>query len=99
MVHLNVECSPTNLPDLAILAASVKYGSEISGAGDNRTIPEDEGGDIQRSGQPTKARDFEGVGVLEGKAELDRRDRGGDEDVDSMVRQGQSVRDGTTRNS
>ena len=61
--------------------ATVKYGSEASGAGDNRTIPEDEGGDILPSGRPTKARDFEGVGGPEDKAALDRRDRGGDDDV------------------
>lgn len=67
--------------------ASVKYGSEASGAGDNRTIPEDEGGDILPSGRPTKARDFEGVGGPENKAELDRQDREGDDDISGNVRQ------------
>jgi hypothetical protein len=68
---------------------SSQYGSEASGAGDNRTIPEDEGGEILRNGQPTKARDFEGMGGPEDKAAVERLVRGGDDDVDSIVRQRQ----------
>lgn len=51
-----------------------------------------------KSGQPTKARDFEGVGGPEDKEELDRVDRGGDDNVPGNVRQG-GVRDGAVRNS
>lgn len=62
------------------------YGSAASGAGDKREIPVEEGGDIGKKGQPTTARDFEGVGGPEDKAELDRNNRGGDDDVDSLAR-------------
>lgn len=79
--------------------AKVTYGSAASGAGDNREIPVEEGGDIGANGQPTKARDFEGVGGPEDKAELDRQNRGGDDDVPGNVRQGQTSRDGAVRNS
>lgn len=78
--------------------AKVTYGSAASGAGDNREIPVEEGGDILKSGQPTKARDFEGVGGPEDKSELGRIERGGDDDVNGNVRQG-GVRDGAVRNS
>lgn len=61
--------------------ASVTYGSAASGAGDNREIPVEQGGDIRRNGQPTKARDFEGVGGPEDKEALDRVERSGDDNV------------------
>jgi len=76
--------------------ASVTYGSAASGAGDNREIPVQEGGDITKSGQPTKARDFEGVGGPEDKADLARSERGGEDGVDAPVRQG-GIRDGAVR--
>jgi len=63
--------------------ASVTYGSAASGAGDNREIPVEEGGDIGKNGQPTKARDFEGVGGPEDKAEIERRNKGGEDGVDA----------------
>ncbi|KAI9849802.1 MAG: hypothetical protein M1837_000014 [Sclerophora amabilis] len=66
----------------------VKYGSAASGAGGNREIPVDEGGDLiskegekSGAGHPTKARDFEGPGGPETKARLDRERRPGDDDV------------------
>jgi len=46
----------------------VQYSPAASGA-NNRDIPEIEGGDLKRAGQPTKARDFEGVGGPEDKEE------------------------------
>ncbi|KAM3075215.1 hypothetical protein ACMFMG_007336 [Clarireedia jacksonii] len=61
--------------------ASVTYGSAASGAGDNREIPVEEGGDIGANGQPTKARDFEGPGGPEDKARIAAETRGGDDDV------------------
>ncbi|KAE8448104.1 hypothetical protein EG329_009869 [Mollisiaceae sp. DMI_Dod_QoI] len=79
--------------------ASVTYGSAASGAGDNREIPVEEGGDLLKHGKPTKARDFEGVGGPEDKSELSRVERGGDDDVAGNVRQGQTVRDGAVRNA
>ena len=42
--------------------STVTTGSAASGAGDNREIPIEEGGDIDAKGRPTKARDFEGEG-------------------------------------
>ncbi|TVY73311.1 hypothetical protein LSUE1_G006972 [Lachnellula suecica] len=64
--------------------AKVTYGSAASGAGDNREIPVEEGGDISnKSGQPTKARDFEGVGGPEDKEAVARQQRGGDDSVDA----------------
>ncbi|TVY34083.1 hypothetical protein LOCC1_G007864 [Lachnellula occidentalis] len=66
--------------------ASVVYGSAASGAGGNREIPPEEGGDITESGQPTKARDFEGEGGPEDKRARDASDRGGEDGVDAPVR-------------
>lgn len=65
--------------------ASVTYGSAASGQGDNREIPIEEGGDIKRNGQPTRARDFEGEGGPEDKDAVARTDRGGDDDVDTST--------------
>ena len=46
---------------------SAEYGSHVSGAGDNRDIPVEEGGDIQKgSGRLTKAGDFDQGGAGEG---------------------------------
>ncbi|GAB7343568.1 hypothetical protein MBLNU457_1573t1 [Dothideomycetes sp. NU457] len=69
--------------------STVTYGSAASGAGDNRTIPLSEGGDINpQTGAPTKARDFEGHGGPEDKAADAARDFGGEDDAPSRVRQG-----------
>ena len=46
--------------------ATVTTGSAASGAGDNREIPIEEGGDIDAKGRPTKAKDFEGEGKVIG---------------------------------
>ncbi|EKG12390.1 hypothetical protein MPH_10507 [Macrophomina phaseolina MS6] len=67
----------------------VRYGSSASGAGDNREIPLEEGGDIQKgTGRPTKAGDFEGVGGPEDKAQIYRDNYGGNNDVTENIRQG-----------
>ncbi|KAF1950639.1 hypothetical protein CC80DRAFT_496706 [Byssothecium circinans] len=68
--------------------ASVIYGSAASGAGDNREIPESEGGGVNPvTGQPYKARDFEGVGGPEEKGRLYREEKGGNDDVRDNIRQ------------
>ncbi|KAL8793629.1 MAG: hypothetical protein Q9195_003781 [Heterodermia aff. obscurata] len=68
--------------------AEVTVGSAASGAGDNREIPVEEGGDINRAtGQPTKARDFEGEGGPEDKAAAYAEANPGSDDVMSNVRQ------------
>ncbi|MCJ1471481.1 hypothetical protein MMC13_000120 [Lambiella insularis] len=61
--------------------STVTVGSAASGAGDNREIPVEEGGDINKLGQPTKARDFEGEGGPETKQDTYEREHGGNEDV------------------
>ncbi|KAF2211722.1 hypothetical protein CERZMDRAFT_68432 [Cercospora zeae-maydis SCOH1-5] len=67
--------------------ATVKIGGQ--GAGDNREIPLDEGGSINKeTGQPTKAKDFEGPGGPEDKAAIDAANRGGDNDIRENIRQG-----------
>ncbi|TVY36947.1 hypothetical protein LSUB1_G004789 [Lachnellula subtilissima] len=66
--------------------ANVVYGSAASGAGGNREIPPQEGGTITSSGQPTKARDFEGVGGPVDKAVLEASERGGEDGVQGNVR-------------
>ncbi|KAI9659085.1 MAG: hypothetical protein M1821_002045 [Bathelium mastoideum] len=69
--------------------AEVTYGSAASGAGDNREIPLSEGGEINpATGQPTKARDFEGPGGLAEKAQALAEENPGSDDVQSNVRQG-----------
>ncbi|KAI9743898.1 MAG: hypothetical protein M1818_002632 [Claussenomyces sp. TS43310] len=70
----------------AAQGAKVTYGSAASGAGDNREIPVEEGGDIGNNGRPTKARDFEGPGGPEDKQALDRQTRPGDNDVDTLTK-------------
>ncbi|KAF1825737.1 uncharacterized protein K489DRAFT_429940 [Dissoconium aciculare CBS 342.82] len=67
--------------------STVTYGSAASGAGDNPEIPEEEGGSLNpRTGQPTKARDFEGEGGLEEKAAKYVQDQPGNDDVRENIR-------------
>jgi len=61
--------------------STVTVGSAASGAGDNREIPVEEGGDVDARGRPTKARDFEGDGGPETKADNYARDNEGSDDV------------------
>ncbi|KAI4183172.1 MAG: hypothetical protein LQ346_006405 [Caloplaca aetnensis] len=75
--------------------STVKTGSKASGAGDNRQIDVDEGGDLiskpgekHGSGHPTKARDFEGPGGPETKQQLYEEANPGNDDVRSNIRQG-----------
>ncbi|KAI4120626.1 MAG: hypothetical protein LQ338_006878 [Usnochroma carphineum] len=78
--------------------STVKTGSQASGAGDNREIPVDEGGDIiskpgeKGSGHPTKARDFEGPGGPETKQQLYEEANPGNDDVRENIRQGTETR-------
>ncbi|KAL8959292.1 MAG: hypothetical protein Q9193_003824, partial [Seirophora villosa] len=79
--------------------STVKTGSQASGAGDNREIPVDEGGDLISkpgekggSGHPTKARDFEGPGGPETKQQLYEEENPGNDDVRGNVRQGTETR-------
>lgn len=73
--------------------STVTYGSAASGSGDNREIPESEGGGFNsKTGQPTKARDFEGEGGPEDKARIAAQNKGGDDGVESIVRQGGETR-------
>jgi hypothetical protein len=71
--------------------ATVTVGSGASGAGNNRDIPESEGGDINpATGKPYKAGDFEkGVGAPEVKNASYAKNHGGEPDADAPVRQGQ----------
>ncbi|KAE9968894.1 hypothetical protein BLS_005628 [Venturia inaequalis] len=71
---------------------SVTYGSAASGRGDNREIPESEGGSIDAKGRATKAKDFEGEGGPEDKQRRYEEDNGGNEDILSNVRQGGETR-------
>ncbi|KAL9098582.1 MAG: hypothetical protein Q9163_005791 [Psora crenata] len=72
--------------------AEVKVGSAASGAGDNREIPVDEGGDIismpgdNRTGRATKAADFEGPGGPETKRGIYEESNPGNDDVESNVK-------------
>ncbi|KAK6440675.1 hypothetical protein LTR95_003102 [Oleoguttula sp. CCFEE 5521] len=70
--------------------ATVQIGGQ--GAGNNREIPVEEGGDVLKSGQTTKASDFEGRGGPEDKAWEANEVRGGDDDVAGNVRQGGETR-------
>ncbi|KAF2419599.1 hypothetical protein EJ08DRAFT_642552 [Tothia fuscella] len=64
--------------------STVQYGSSASGAGDNREIPESEGGGINKvTGQPLKAKDFEGEGGPEDKARIAAEAKGGTDGVKS----------------
>jgi hypothetical protein len=66
--------------------ASVTVGSAASGAGDNREIPVEEGGDIDARGRVTKAKDFEGEGGPETKAERYAEENPGADDIRSNIR-------------
>ncbi|KAI9719034.1 MAG: hypothetical protein M1812_003664 [Candelaria pacifica] len=78
--------------------STATYGSAASGAGNNREIPVEEGGDINRTtGQPTKAKDFEGPGGPETKAKIYEEANPGNEDVLGNVRQGGEKGDGSQR--
>ncbi|KAI4738932.1 hypothetical protein E4T50_10604 [Aureobasidium sp. EXF-12298] len=58
-----------------------------TGASNNISIPESEGGDINPStGKLYKAGEFEGAGGPETKAQIHRENNGGDDDVRSNVR-------------
>jgi len=51
--------------------STAEYGSHVSGAGDNRDIPVEEGGDIQKgTGRLTKARDFDQGEAGEGPEDI-----------------------------
>ncbi|CAF9928417.1 hypothetical protein IMSHALPRED_007463 [Imshaugia aleurites] len=73
--------------------STITVGSAASGAGDNREIPVEEGGDLISkpgekggSGHPTKARDFEGPGGPETKKAIYEEANPGNDDVTSNVR-------------
>lgn len=66
---------------------SVTYGSAASGAGNNRDIPLEEGGSINKeTGQLHKAGDFEGPGGPEDKARMEAESNPGSDDVRSNIR-------------
>ncbi|KAF2274421.1 uncharacterized protein EI97DRAFT_435256 [Westerdykella ornata] len=66
--------------------ADVTYGSAASGTGDNREIPESEGGGVDARGRPYKAGDFEGLGGPEDKVKAYAAQQPGDDDVRSNVK-------------
>jgi len=67
--------------------STVTYGSAASGAGDNREIPLSEGGGLDpTTGKPYKARDFEGLGGPEDKAQAYAAANPGNDDVRESVR-------------
>ncbi|KAI9716973.1 MAG: hypothetical protein M1828_007487 [Chrysothrix sp. TS-e1954] len=73
--------------------STADYGSAVSGAGNNREIPEHEGGGINpETGKPMKAGDFEGVGGPEDKLAEREMARPGDQDVGGNVRMGGETR-------
>ncbi|TKA38461.1 hypothetical protein B0A54_10752 [Friedmanniomyces endolithicus] len=68
--------------------STVTYGSSASGAGDNREIPVSEGGDVNPdTGKLFKARDYEGLGGPEDKAQAFAEAHGGDNAVRGNIRQ------------
>ncbi|KAK5687289.1 hypothetical protein LTS10_001427 [Elasticomyces elasticus] len=68
--------------------SSVNYGSSASGAGDNRDISLEEGGDINPdTGKLFKAKDYEGLGGPEDKAQAYSEAFGGDNAVRGNIRQ------------
>ncbi|KAK0942988.1 hypothetical protein LTR29_005560 [Friedmanniomyces endolithicus] len=68
--------------------SSVTYGSAASDAGDNREIPVEEGGDVNPdTGKLFKARDYEGLGGPEDKAQAFSEAHGGDNAVRGNIRQ------------
>merc|ERR1711939_240076 len=70
--------------------STAEYGSKVSGAGNNREIPPEEGGDIQKgTGRPTKAGDFDQGEPGEGPEHIAARraqEYGGEDDVRSNIR-------------
>lgn len=72
--------------DAKFPGSTVQTGSAASGAGDNREIPVEEGGDIDAKGRPTKARDFEGEGGPETKAQMQAEQNPGSDDVRENLR-------------
>ena len=65
--------------------STAEYGSKVSGAGDNREIPLEEGGDIQKeTGRVTKAKDFDQGEAGEGPEHIAQKyaeDQGGNDDA------------------
>ncbi|KAK5456900.1 hypothetical protein LTS15_004680 [Exophiala xenobiotica] len=70
--------------------STAEYGSKVSGAGNNRDIPLEEGGDIQKgTGRLTKAGDFDQGEPGEGPEHIAARraqEFGGEDDVRSNIR-------------
>ena len=70
--------------------STAEYGSKVSGAGDNREIPLEEGGDIQKgTGRVTKAGDFEQGEPGEGPEHVRQKYEqqfGGNDDVRGNIR-------------
>ena len=71
--------------------STAEYGSHVSGAGNNRDIPPEEGGDrVKGSGRMTKAGDFDQGEAGEGPEDVSARwaqDFGGEDDVRENIRQ------------
>lgn len=61
-------------------------GSAASGAGNNRDIPEEEGGSVDDRGRLSKAGDFEGEGGPEDKAQKLAEENPGSDDVRENIR-------------
>ncbi|QIX00012.1 hypothetical protein AMS68_005529 [Peltaster fructicola] len=71
--------------------STVRIGG--TGSGDNREIPEDEGGVVSKTGRLTKASDFEGRGADQRRKQAAyAADNGGNDDVQDNVRQGGETR-------
>jgi len=70
--------------------STAEYGSKVSGAGNNREIPPEEGGDIVKGvGRPTKAGDFDQGEPGEGPEDVAAKraqERGGDDDVRTHIK-------------
>ncbi|KAI1612510.1 hypothetical protein EDD37DRAFT_648051 [Exophiala viscosa] len=70
--------------------STAEYGSHVSGAGNNRDIPVEEGGDIQKgTGRLTKAGDFDQGEPGEGPEHIAKRraeEFGGENDVPSNTK-------------
>lgn len=79
---------PSSLPSLSEEAENDEAENEEAkrNANHENRIPPQEGGTITSSGQPTKARDFEGVGGPADKAVLEASERGGEDGVQGNVR-------------
>ncbi|EXJ94600.1 hypothetical protein A1O1_02996 [Capronia coronata CBS 617.96] len=70
--------------------STAEYGSKVSGAGNNREIPPEEGGGIQKgTGRPTKAGDFDQGEAGEGPEDISAKyaaENPGNDDVRSNIR-------------